>query len=87
MTLAETDLSEYTFPPKCGSCGRAPTVFAKGCMDREPVLMCDDCLKRGLDLVTKLVRMYQRYNKKVMICGDCYRPILTLETHLEIKRI
>lgn len=80
------DLSEYTYPPKCG-CGRAPTVLAKGCADKEAVVLCDQCLKRGLDVISKFVHMYQRANHRVMICGDCYRPILTLETHLELRAI
>lgn len=54
-------------------------------MDREAVAMCGQCLQRGLDLIRKAVNMYQKFNKRVMICGDCYRPILRLDTHLEIR--
>lgn len=82
------DLSDYQFTLSCSrDCGRDATVWAKGCMDSEPVALCDPCLARGLDVVRKMVSMYQRFNKKVMICGDCYRPILTLETHLDIAGI
>ncbi len=67
-------------------CGKNATVYAKGCADKEPVALCEPCLARGLDVIRKYVQMYQRLNKRIMVCGDCYRPILTLETHLEIRR-
>jgi formate-dependent nitrite reductase cytochrome c552 subunit len=82
------DLTRYTFEQTCElGCGRPATVIAKGCMDRQPVIMCNQCLQRGLDLVRKAINMYQRFNKRVMICGDCHRPILNLSTHVEIRRI
>jgi ribosomal protein L37AE/L43A len=51
------------------------------------VLLCDKCLERGLEVIRLHVRTWQRDNNRVMICGGCYRPILTLDTHLEVKRL
>lgn len=80
------DLTEDIFQQTCDrGCGRNAAFLAKGCMDKEAVAMCEPCLTRGLDVVRKAVHMYQQFNKRVMICGDCYRPILRLETHLEIR--
>lgn len=89
MSTQVTDLlSEYVFPLQCSrDCGREATFYAKGCMDKEPVALCNDCLKRGLDVVRKFVNLYQRTNKRVLVCGDCFRPVLSLETHLDLKPI
>ena len=77
-----------TFPQPCDmGCGRPATHLAKGCMDKTAVQMCTPCLQRGLDVIRKMVRMHQKYAKRVCICGDCYRPLLTLETHLEIREL
>jgi hypothetical protein len=82
------DLSEYSFAQKCDvGCGREATVIAQGCMDKEPTMMCNACLLRGLDLIRKAVDTYQRQHRRVMVCGDCHRPILNLETHLEIRKL
>lgn len=81
------DLTEQ-FTQGCDlGCGQAAAYIAKGCMDKEAVHMCGDCLQRGLDLIRKTVKMYQRLNKRILICGDCHRPVLTLETHLEIREL
>lgn len=85
--LEPVDLSEYTFAPECDKCGSEATVVGKGCADSAPVLLCDKCLKRGLEVIRMWVMMYQRANKRVMICENCYRPVLALETHLEVKRL
>ena len=86
---ALVDLTGYSLPKQqCDlGCGRDAQFVARGCMDKDAVLMCKQCLERGLDVVRKAVHMYQRFNKKVMICGDCYRPILHLETHVEIRNL
>lgn len=82
------DLTQDTFHQACDlGCGRDAQFLAKGCMDKDAVAMCEQCLTRGLDVVRKAVHMYQRFNHKIMICGDCYRPILHLETHLEIRNL
>lgn len=78
--------AEYTFPEMCErDCGRPATVVAKGCMDKNPTAMCNECLDRGLEVISNMVKMYQKHNRRVLICGDCHRPVLTLDTHLEIK--
>lgn len=89
MTLAAVDLSEHTFRPPCegANCDKPAAVIAQGCMDKHPVVMCEDCFNRGIEVIKNFVRMYQKLNKKVMVCGDCYRPILRLDTHLEVKRL
>jgi hypothetical protein len=51
------------------------------------VLLCDKCLERGVEVIRLYVRTWQRGNKQVMLCGGCYRPVLTLDTHLEVKRL
>ena len=81
------DLASYSFHPACEVCDKPATVLAKGCMDKQSAALCDSCLKRGLEVVGNAVKLYQRLNKKVLICGDCHRPILTLETHVEITEI
>lgn len=86
--LADTpDLSEQFAKPCEMGCGREATHIAKGCMDKDPVHMCLPCLERGIEVVRMAVRMYQRLNKRVMVCADCYRPVLTLATHLEICKV
>lgn len=86
MAQPQVDLSSYDFTPRC-ACGKPADVLAKGCRDGESQPMCDPCLTRGLDVISKWVHLYQKHNHRVAICGDCHRPILTLETHLEIKRL
>lgn len=74
--------------PQCETCNQRPAMFlAKGCADKAPTHMCGQCLQRGLDVVRKYVQLYQRLNRKIMVCGDCYRPVLTLETHVEILEL
>lgn len=88
MPLEGVDLSEHTFTPECElGCGRKATVIAQGCMDKQPVVMCDECLDRGIEIITNYVHLYQRFNKKVMICGDCHRPLLRIDTHLDVRRL
>lgn len=87
MPLESVDISAHQFQPSCELCPRPATVIAQGCMDKHPVLMCDECLDRGIELIKEVVHYYQRFNKRVMICGDCQRPILRLDTHLEVKRL
>lgn len=81
------DLTEKFDQPCDLGCGRAATHIAKGCADKHAVHMCTPCLQRGLDVIRKLVRMHQKHAKRVCICADCYRPLLTLETHLEIREL
>lgn len=86
--LEPVDLSKYTFAPDCETCGKqAATVVAQGCADKHPVLMCEPCLERGLEVISMFIHMYQRFNKRICVCGDCYRPILHLDTHLEVRRL
>lgn len=86
--LEAVDLSKYTFAPDCDVCGvEQATSIAKGCADKHPVLMCDGCLDRGLEVIAMYVRMWQRLNKRVFICGDCYRPMLYMETHIDVRRL
>jgi hypothetical protein len=88
MALTAVDLSEHQFAPPCEQgCGRPATVIAQGCMDKQPVLMCDECLTRGIEVVKLAIHYYQALTKKVMICGDCHRPFLRLDTHLEVRRL
>lgn len=89
MTLAQVDLSEHKFDPACemSECSNPATHIARGCMDKAPVLMCDGCLDRGIELITKVVKMYMRLNKRVLICDDCHRPVINLDTHLDVHRI
>lgn len=86
--LEPVDLSKYAFAPECDVCSiRTATNIAQGCADKHPVLMCDECLDRGLDIIASFIRMWQRCNKRVFICGDCYRPVLNLDTHLDVRRL
>ena len=81
------DLTEYVFSQQCERCDKPAAVIVKGCMDKEAVTLCDPCLKRGLDVIATYIHYYQRLNKRVLVCQDCSRPILTLETHIDIRRL
>lgn len=91
--MEPVDLSQPQYSPTCGYtdhdgvCGKPADVMAKGCMDIEPALLCQDHLAVCIHRVELVVHMYQKLNKRVMICGNCYRPILTLDTHIDIKEI
>lgn len=85
--LPPVDLSKYTFAPGCERCSEPAAIIAQGCADKQPVLMCETCLERGLEVISTFIRMWQRTNKRVFICGDCYRPVLNLDTHLEVRRL
>ena len=87
IELEPVDLREYEFAPGCDRCGSEATIIGQGCGDSAPVLLCDKCLERGLEVIRLHVRTWQRDNNRVMICGGCYRPILTLDTHLAVKRL
>jgi hypothetical protein len=88
VQTAPIDLTEYSFKQTCDrGCGREADVMARGCSDVDPVLLCEPCLKRGLDVIHKYVHMYQKHNHRIAICEACYRPILHLETHLEIHTL
>ena len=86
--LQSVDLTEYRYAPDCEmNCGRAATIIGQGCNDKQPVLLCDECLDLGLTRISNFIKMWQRANKRVFICGDCYRPILSLSTHLDVRRL
>ena len=86
--LEQVDLSKHVFAPACDVCGtNKATHVAQGCADAHPVLMCDGCLDRGLEVIALYIRMWQKLNKRVFVCGDCYRPVLTLDTHLDVRRL
>ena len=85
--LQSVDLSEHKYSPQCDMCELPAVVIAQGCMDKQPVILCQMHLERGLSQINSYIKLWRQLNKKVMICGDCHRPILTLETHLEIKRL
>jgi hypothetical protein len=68
-------------------CESPAVVIAQGCNDKQPVLLCEQHLQRGLEALNTYLKLWRQFNKKVTICGDCHRPILTLETHLEIKKL
>jgi hypothetical protein len=89
MTLQQMDLSGHTFSPMCEmrECTSVATVIAQGCGDKTPVIMCENCLNEGIELIKEFVRLYQRTERRVAICGDCNRPILSLDTHLEVKKL
>jgi hypothetical protein len=76
MALTAVDLSEHQFAPPCEQgCGRPATVIAQGCMDKQPVLMCDECLTRGIEVVKLAIHYYQALTKKVMIWfGEAFPP-------------
>lgn len=91
--MEPVDLSQPQYSPTCAyidhgePCGKPAEVMAKGCMDKEPALLCAEHLKLSVKRVEMTIRAYQQLNKRVLICGDCYRPILTLDTHIDIKDI
>jgi hypothetical protein len=87
IELEPVDLREYEFAPGCDRCGAEATIVGQGCGDSAPVLLCDKCLERGVEAIQVYVRTWQRDNKQVMICNGCYRPVLSLDTHLEVKRL
>lgn len=81
-------IDERLYNPECDhGCGRPATVVAKGCSDKEPVLMCDECLERGIGLIRTFLKLYMRHNKRVPVCEHCYRPFLTLDTHIDVHRL
>ena len=87
--MEKVDLSEHLFAPACDmkGCENTAVYIAKGCRDKVPVMMCGPCFDRGIDLITKVVHLYQRVNKRVMICGDCHRPVLRIDTHLDVFKL
>jgi hypothetical protein len=82
LTCANTSLR-----PGVTAAAPKPPSLARAAATPPPVLLCDKCLERGLEVILLSVRTWQRDNNRVMICGGCYRPILTLDTHLEVKRL
>ena len=80
------DLSQYTFPNLC-SCGQPAEYLAKGCMDAEPVSLCGTCYQQGMDVIVNYIKEWQRIHRRVLICGDCHRPVINLDTHLEVRRL
>ena len=85
--LEAVDLSEHQFAPQCERCDRPAVAVAQGCMDKQPVVLCQEHLDAGIHAIVTYVKLWRRLNKRVMICGDCHRPILSLDTHLEIRRL
>jgi len=84
--MAHADLTAHSFDPPCDlGCGRSATAIAQGCADARPVAMCDECLERGLEVVATFIQVWQKVNKRIFICGDCYRPVLRLDTHIDVK--
>ncbi len=75
-------------PVECSrDCGRKSTHVVKGCMDKEPVHLCEECLDRGIEVIRLAISLYQRLNKHIMVCGDCYRPLITLDTHITVMEL
>jgi hypothetical protein len=88
MPLEQVDLSEHNYAPDCDmGCGRKAVVIAQGCRDKEPVVLCQDCLDVGIHRIEMAIKMFMRFNKRVMICGDCHRPIINLDTHLDVRKL
>lgn len=56
-------------------------------MDKQPTVMCQDHFDRGLEVISSYLKLWRTLNKRVPICGDCHRPILSLDTHLEARRL
>lgn len=81
--LEAVDVSEHWWAPQCDMCGENAVIIAKGCMDKQPVVLCQEHFDRGINTIITYLKLWRKLNKKVMICGDCHRPILTLDTHLE----
>lgn len=87
-TGAYTFAEAYTFTSLCDlGCGQPATAIAKGCMDKTPTMLCNTCLQRGIELVGLVIHTYMRLNKQILICGDCHRPILNLDTHIDIRHL
>ena len=86
MDSTPVDLDD-AFAPTCAmeECGKPASYLVQGCCDKAPALLCDDCYTTALTRLVTYLRLYQRVNKRVMICGDCHRPVLTLSTHLEVS--
>ena len=51
IELEPVDLCEYEFAPGCDRCGSEATIIGQGCGDSAPVLLCDKCLERGLEVI------------------------------------
>lgn len=85
--LTKVDLSEYWYAPQCDMCSTAAVIIAKGCMDKQPVVLCQEHFDHGVKAIGNLLKLWRKINKRVMICGDCNRPILTLETHLDVRQL
>lgn len=85
--LQSVDMPTHRYAPQCDMCPSDAVVIAQGCNDKQPVLLCQEHITRGLELLDTYLKLWRQVNKKVMICGDCHRPILTLETHMEIKKL
>lgn len=86
--LEPVDLTEYRYAPDCEmGCGRAGTVIGQGCADKHPVVLCDECLDSGLKLISQFVHDWQLEHRRIFICGNCYRPVLRLDTHLDVRRL
>lgn len=81
------DLAAYEIHPECEHCGGPATHVGQGCMDRTEVMLCEPCLEAAMQLIRTVVKLFQRRHRRIMVCGDCYRPILSLETHMSIQRI
>lgn len=86
--LDEVDLTDFQFAPECDmDCNEPAAAVGQGCGDGAPVLLCERHLRRNLEVIRNYVRLWQKVNKRVMICEHCYRPMFSLETHLEIRRL
>jgi len=59
IELEPVDLREYEFAPGCDRCGSEATIIGHGCGDSAPVLLCDKCLERGLEVIQLHVRTWQ----------------------------
>lgn len=85
--LEAVDLSAHQFAPQCDLCDRPAVVIAKGCMDKQPTVLCQEHFDRGLEVISSYLKLWRTLNKRVPICGDCNRPIISLDTHLEARRL
>ena len=59
-------------------------VFLDG---TEVNIMCRQCFDRGIQVIGEWVHLYQKHNHRIMICGHCYRPVLRLDTHLDVREL
>lgn len=85
-SLEAVDLTQYAFLPDCDQCHtQKATIVGQGCADAQPTLLCEGCLERGLEVIANYVKLWMRCNKRVMICEECHRPMINLETHLDIR--